>query len=356
MKTLFSLSVLSAFAVVALAGNLNPSDPPGPTMKTLDEVEPRIPIHESDLPLKLGDPGSYYLTEDVNYADTAITIQVENVTIDLSGYSLIGPDSGTNYGIYIDDVSNVEIRNGTVVNFGTNGIYATTGSSYIRVINVRAISNNSRGIVLLGQGNLVRDCFAGDNGDHGIYAGYFSTVTGNVTRNNGNYGIFAGSGCTFIGNTASGNGGAGIATSGSTVKDNTSRENGGRGIEASNSTISGNTVSENGDSGIYAGVNSLVTNNTVHANNNNDVSTNAGIKFEHHCIVKGNNCISNLQNNIYVWGYDNTIEENLVTGCSGYGIYFRITGSFYANNRAAANGTDYGNTAGNTDGGGNVSF
>jgi len=43
-KTAVSVLVLAGlvvFALTAIGGNLEPSAPPGPTMKTLDEVEPR---------------------------------------------------------------------------------------------------------------------------------------------------------------------------------------------------------------------------------------------------------------------------------------------------------------------------
>jgi hypothetical protein len=212
---LAGLLVLSLFAV---AGNLEPTAPPGPTMKTLDQVEPRIPISQADIPMTINTPGSYYLTEDVSSAGTAITIIVDDVTIDLAGFALVGPGSGTNYGIYMSARSNVEIRNGTVRNF-LYGIYENSGTGRgHRVIDVRAISNGYRGISLSGSGHLVKSCTAGNNGSSatgtvfGINAGNGSTVTGNTAHNNGTsatatvYGIYANSGCTVIGNTSYSNG------------------------------------------------------------------------------------------------------------------------------------------------------
>ncbi len=89
--SLLVLAGLAVFSLFAVGGSLEPSAPPGPTMKTLDEVEPRIPIHASDLPLTITEPNSYYLVEDVNFEPNdvhAITIECNDVTIDLMGYTL----------------------------------------------------------------------------------------------------------------------------------------------------------------------------------------------------------------------------------------------------------------------------
>ena len=107
------------------AGDLEPTAAPSPTMKTLGEVEPRIPIHASDMPLTITEFKSYYLVEDVNFSDPnndAITIECNDVTIDLMGYTLKGPDSGNKSGIYMNCRSNVAIGNGTVREFGHYGI------------------------------------------------------------------------------------------------------------------------------------------------------------------------------------------------------------------------------------------
>jgi len=270
---LAGLLVLSLFAV---AGNLEPTAPPGPTMKTLDQVEPRIPIGQADIPKTIDTPGSYYLTEDVSSAVTAIIVAVDDVTIDLAGFALVGP--GSNYGIYMNARSNVEIRNGTVRNF-LYGIYelsSDNGRGH-RVIDVRAISNKSRGIFLSGGGHLVKGCTASNNG---------TSATGIV------YGIYAGSGCTVTGNTAHNNGNSATSTV--------------YGIFAGGSTVTGNTSSHNGDSatgnvvyGIYANYGSTVTGNTACYNGTGASGTVYGIYLGGNCLVDQNTAHGNDGTNMY---------------------------------------------------------
>ncbi|HUW19421.1 MAG TPA: right-handed parallel beta-helix repeat-containing protein [Sedimentisphaerales bacterium] len=337
---LLVLGVLGLFDFSALGGNLEPSEAPGPTMKRLDEVEPRVAIHTSDLPLTITDSNSYYLVENIDFTDAlrhAITIECNDVTIDLMGYTLKGAGSGAKSGIYINCRNNVEIRNGSVRDFYYGICEPCLSAKEHRVINVRAVSNEYSGIYLEGHGHMVKGCTATENGYRGIHAGTGSTVTSNTASDNGGAGIYTGKGCTISNNTAYGN------TYG--------------GIHASyGCTVTANTVHHNLGHGIYAGGCCTVTGNTAYENNRLDEAAYAGIRVNYGCLVKGNTATYNKQNNIYVVEDDNVIEGNLLTNCTGCGIYFRVAGNFYANNRASGNGTDYGNTAGNTDGGGNYSF
>lgn len=95
--------------------------------------------------------------------------------------------------------------------------------------------------------------------------------------------------------------------------------------------------------------------NTVRKNNQSQDINSAGIIVSTDCQVKDNILNENGQNNIRVINNGNVIEENLVLN-SNNGINFDSGGNFYSNNRASKCTTNYANTHGNTDGGGNASF
>src|SRR6185503_15533594 len=91
-------------------GPLTPLAPPGPTMKTLQQVEPRTPI--SALPFNITNAGAYYLTTNLS-GNAGISINASNVTVDLNGFSLLGAGNGT--GILVGSAQvGISVRNGGV--------------------------------------------------------------------------------------------------------------------------------------------------------------------------------------------------------------------------------------------------
>jgi parallel beta-helix repeat protein len=296
----------------------------------------------SSVPVRITTPGSYCLTSDLqvtNPDSNAIVVDVDDVTIDLMGYNLIGPGSGQGRGIYINARANVEIRNGTIRDFGAEGIYeigivGPQGNQRYgyghRIIDVRSSSNGSDGIYLFGVAHLIKDCTISENGNAGILVGSGSTITGNTILENVGDGLYASSTSTITGNTIS--------------------FNGDDGIEASfGCMVSGNTVAMNFFFGIWVWDGCAVADNTVYSNGVGIAVSEDGSQ------IKSNMLRDNLMAGISIDGTSNSIEENLVTG-SMVGFDFIKCNNFYANNRSAKNGTDYANKGCQRDGGGNVSF
>lgn len=192
------ISTAALNALPARAGDLNP--PPGPvtpTLKTLQQVEPRTPINATTTPgnasysFIISQPGSYYLTGNIigQTGKGAIHITSDNVTLDLMGFSLIG-NSVNATGITTNSFRlGVVIRNGTVSNWGTGGINVSidagriehitafgngatgiannTGSYTTHIISCEAVQNLESGFSVGGD-TIVRDCIASLNGTAGI--------------------------------------------------------------------------------------------------------------------------------------------------------------------------------------------
>ncbi len=116
------------------------------------------------LPVTIAVPGTYCLQRDLGMAITtlnAITINVENVVVDLNGFTLEGIRQTTTQnvattakGIHAPFLNNITIRNGTVRGFLVGIDISGFGTT---VESIRAERNTSVGIRIEAQNGIIRN-------------------------------------------------------------------------------------------------------------------------------------------------------------------------------------------------------
>ncbi len=185
----------------ASAGNVSPGDTPG-------------------YPVTLNLPGKYKLAGNLTVPDgdtTAILITAPNVTLDLNGFSLLGPVQCVNNGIDLtcDSIgdgmginvsvpglnvfSGASILNGAIRGFGSHGIGAGQGTMVYRM---RILNNGGDGI--RGEEAMVTESLIANNRMHGISGNGFN-IQGNRIVSNGDKGILANVTTGLSDNVISGN-------------------------------------------------------------------------------------------------------------------------------------------------------
>ena len=199
-----SAAVVSIDQRSALAGKVTEGDAPG-------------------FPVTISEPGSYVLRSNLVVKDAGVTvieITASDVTIDLAGFTIGGPNTcaGTPVectvhggGIGVKAVAdagpspeNVRVMNGMVRGMGGHGIRLIGNGTAVE--RVHAVSNGGPGIVV-GQGSII-DSVAMSNGSGAAVVGLI--VRGTVAMNNA-FGIFIRPGGVATGNSAIANAATGLS-------------------------------------------------------------------------------------------------------------------------------------------------
>lgn len=219
-------------------------------------------------PVELAQPGTYVLTSNlvVPAIDTSgILVNSSNATIELQGFRIVGPAScagepvmcagGGVGGVGIDgwsggNIRNVIARNGTVTGFFTGMLVSFDG----RAEDMLLIGNIGQGSRARSGSTLLR-CTASTNGIDGL------------------------EGFRIIDSTSTGNGRYGFALGdGSVLRDSTARDNGGDGVYDFGPSLIANVNVYSNAAGIYvASGGTLITGSVISGNTGTAIFTQSGM-------------------------------------------------------------------------------
>jgi parallel beta-helix repeat protein len=153
----------------------------------------------TSVPYHINTSGTYIFAKELvyfGYAD-AITVNADNVTIDLNGYCLL---KAYNFfsatGIYAVDKHNIRIRNGEIIDF-TTGIYLSSSTADFLcfgndIDSVGFQSNGSAVVLLQSSACVVRNCTI-IGGNFGVYfnQGKGNRATDNIVNGVATCGLFS---------------------------------------------------------------------------------------------------------------------------------------------------------------------
>lgn len=362
MKTLRFLCTVAAAAAPLLLplsafpqGSLTPPGPPGPTMKKLDEVEPRTNLQATPAPAGvdtsnanyhfiINQPGSYYLSANLVVTKTnGIQINAEGVTLDLNGFQIsrVAPDGN---GIEISSLGHhTAVRNGTVKGFISGIIGGTASACTFRDLAVtgctsygifagpaavlescRADNNSGTTAIFADIGSSLMNCTASNNVGGPNYSGIRTSRGGTInhctaTANSG-VGILGGEGSVLRDSVAYSNGGIGIAGKvGCSILGCSAQHNSSTGITTEDhSMVSNCNISSNDVGGLFVFNESLITGCTISSNKGDGIRCNGYNTFEHNVVLLNGD--AGAGDGIHSVGFGNRIDSNQVRYSTGAGI------------------------------------
>jgi parallel beta-helix repeat protein len=181
-------------------GSLTPTGAPAAVMKTLDQVEPRKPVSNSQN-TSISKAGSYYLTENIT---NGISIEGDNIVLDLMGYSC-SKQSGAVIRIY-NWADHITVKNGILL--PGSDAYGIQSESYGNCFENLTINGFNAPVgIYANSSDIIRNCsISGTYGD-GILAGSQVEIRNcRLLRNNTLTGITASNNCIIVGNIILGGG------------------------------------------------------------------------------------------------------------------------------------------------------
>ncbi len=363
-KLAISLIAISCASTLFGQGSLTPPGAPAPTMKTLDQVEARIPLVSASPGVSVGltgtitisQSGSYYLTQNwtvspftiphgggTTSAGNGITINADGVTVDLNGFTISSTEpTAAGTGIEVDGSSvsifNGHIVSGTVYDSGAggdqytgfgfeHGIYSSDSYTSIRIREVCISGCDQNGIYLANYDSLVEFCTVKTVGGTGINAGVVKTCSATICGYTGIYGALVtdcradSTGSDGIGaNTVANSCGYTISTdttaagiyAGNTVQNSYGYSEGGDGIHSEGTVANsyGKATSTDADAdGIYA---TVVQNSYGESAGGNGISSQSTVDSSYGFASSTNGTSAN---GIFAW---NTVQNSHGTAWGGH--------------------------------------
>ena len=153
-----------------------PAGVPAPVMKSLDQIEARIPLNTitgvSNAMHLITQPGNYYLTADIvaTAGRNGILINANNVSIDLNGFAITGTGTGSTCGITEQNpdggqANHLSVFNGVIRNW--RGTALLINSAPLDVVRDVRIADCGGGVVSYGALRISR-CELQNPGKSGI--------------------------------------------------------------------------------------------------------------------------------------------------------------------------------------------